>query len=203
MAERTLMARVRQDEGDATTLVVTSPVVGVADGIPHLGVFLNRFDKVLTVKILNQRYTLRLPRDVQGRVVETFIPNAYTAVSFGDALLRIDPRSDLSTDADDAGRGVAAHTAGEASGGDLIRVTSPSEGIFYRRPSPDAPAYVEVGSAITAGTVLGLVEVMKCFNQIAFGGPTLPERGEIAKVLAEDAAEVQFGQELFWVKPLP
>ena len=54
---------------------------------------------------------------------------------------------------------------------------------------------------MTSGTVLGLVEVMKCFNQITYGGPDLPARGTVAQILAEDAAEVQFGQALFRVKP--
>jgi biotin carboxyl carrier protein len=50
--------------------------------------------------------------------------------------------------------------------------------------------------------VLGLVEVMKCFNQITYGGPGLPERGEIVKILGPDTGEVQFGDELFWVRPM-
>ena len=54
---------------------------------------------------------------------------------------------------------------------------------------------------MTAGTVLGLVEVMKSFNQIAYGGPGLPERGTVAKVLVQDAAEVTYGQTLFLIRP--
>lgn len=202
MAERTLIARVRPDAQDPQLLVVASPVVGVADGVPSAGRFLNAFDRVLTLKILNERHTLRLPRDVQGLIVEACIPNAYTPVAYNDALLRIDPRAA----AGGAGAALAADrtraaTAGESAG--LIKITAPSEGIFYRRPAPDAPAYVDVGSPVGAGTVLGLVEVMKCFNPITYGGPGLPERGEIAKVLAPDTGEVQFGDELFWVRPVP
>jgi acetyl-CoA carboxylase biotin carboxyl carrier protein len=80
-------------------------------------------------------------------------------------------------------------------------VKSPSEGIFYRRSAPDSPPFVDIGARVSSGTVLGLVEVMKCFNQIAYGGPGLPEHGEVVKILADDAAEVQFGQPLFWVRP--
>jgi acetyl-CoA carboxylase biotin carboxyl carrier protein len=202
MAERTLIARVQPDTQEPETLVVASPVVGIADGVPRAGTYLNPFDKVLTLRILNERHTLRLPRDVQGRIVEAFIPNAYTAVAFNAALLRIDPRAAQAGDAGAArGEGTGAAT-GDAADANLIRVTAPSEGIFYRRGSPDAPAYVEVGSTVSSGVVLGLVEVMKCFNQITYGGPGFPERGEIVKILAEDSGEVQFGQELFWVKPI-
>jgi biotin carboxyl carrier protein len=199
MAERTLIARVRADEKDPETLIVASPVVAMADGAPRAGAFLNPFDRVISLKVLHQRYALRLPRDVQGRVVESLIPNAFTPIAYNQPLARLDPRAGV------AGAGAAAvggEVAGGAGAAGLLRITAPSEGIFYRRGGPDAPAYVEVGARVGAGTVLGLVEVMKCFNQITYGGPGFPDRGEIVKVLAEDAAEVQFGQELFWVKPL-
>jgi biotin carboxyl carrier protein len=49
--------------------------------------------------------------------------------------------------------------------------------------------------------VLGLVEVMKCFNQIVYVGPGFPDRGTIASVHAEDATEVRFGALLFHVRP--
>ena len=83
---------------------------------------------------------------------------------------------------------------------DLIPVPSPSDGIFYRRSSPESAAYVEVGRPVSKGTVLGLVEVMKSFNQIVYGSPGLPERGVVASVLVEDAAEVRFGQPLFMIR---
>jgi biotin carboxyl carrier protein len=204
MAERTLIARVRPDAQDPQLLVVASPVVGVADGVPRAGRFLNAFDRVLTLKILGERHTLRLPRDVQGLIVEACIPNAYTPVAYNDALLRIDPRGAQAGGADAAGGASTGGTreVGDREGAGLIKITAPSEGIFYRRSGPDAPAYVEVGSPVGAGTVLGLVEVMKCFNQITYGGPGLPERGEIVKILAPDTGEVQFGDELFWVRPI-
>jgi acetyl-CoA carboxylase biotin carboxyl carrier protein len=202
MAERTLIARVRADEKDPATLIVASPVVALADGAPKPGAFLNPLDRILSLKVLHQRYALRLPRDVQGRIVEALIPNELTPVAYHQPLARLDPRAAVGGDAAIAGAGTGARVAGEAGAAGLIPVSAPSEGIFYRRPTPDAPAYVDVGTAIGPGTVLGLVEVMKCFNQITFGGHGFPERGEIVKVLAEDAAEVRFGQELFWVKPL-
>ena len=204
MAERTLIARVRADEENPGTLIVASPVVAMADGAPKPGAFLNPLDRVISLKVLHQRYALRLPRDVQGRVVEALIPNAFAPVAYDQPLARLDPRAAQGGDpawAASAGAG-ALGMAGEAGATGLIHITAPSEGIFYRRPTPDAPAYVEAGAPVVSGTVLGLVEVMKCFNQITYGGPGFPERGEIVKVLAEDAAEVQFGQALFWVKPL-
>ncbi|MFH1419152.1 MAG: biotin/lipoyl-containing protein [Planctomycetota bacterium] len=199
MAEKTLIANVQQDERDPETLLVTSPAVGMADGAPKVGRFLNASDRVNTMKILNVRYVLRLPRDVHGRLTEVFIPNSLTPVAYGQPLARLDPRV-LEAGAD-AAAGRDGATAGEAQDTGLISIEAPSDGIFYSRPSPDSPPYVEVGSPVTTGSILGLVEIMKCFHQITYGGVELPEKGEIVKIMVNDAAEVRFGQPLFLVKP--
>lgn len=202
MAEKTLIAKVANDDNDPDTLLVTSPVVGMADGAPKVGLFLNPFDQVITMKVLNQRYVLRLPRNVHGQVTETFIPNAYTPVAYGQSIARVDPRvltGGPQASGTTPGAGVAT---GEAADSDLITVKAPSDGIFYRRPSPDSPSYVEVGSKVSTGGMLGLVEIMKCFHQITYGGLGLPENGQVVKILAEDAAEVGFGQPLFHIKPM-
>ena len=47
-----------------------------------------------------------------------------------------------------------------------IEIRSQLPGIFYRKPSPDEPNFKEVGDAVEAGDAIGLVEVMKTFNQI-------------------------------------
>jgi acetyl-CoA carboxylase biotin carboxyl carrier protein len=202
MAEKTLIANVRADEDGSGTLLVASPVVGRANNAPRAGVFLNPFDPVLTIEILNRRFTLRLPRDVQGRVVQTFLPRALTSVAYNDPLVRLDPHAlEHGIVSAEAAPGTGS-SATEAAAEGMIVVSAPSEGIFYRRPTPESEPYVEEGSKVTSGSVLGLVEVMKCFNQIAYGGPGYPERGEIARIFVDDNAEVRFGQALFWVKPL-
>ena len=201
MPEKTLIARVRPDQEAPERRVVSSPVVGMLDGLPRSGIFLNALDVVSTVKILGTRYTLRLPRDVQGRVVEVFVPNALTPVAFDHPLLSLDPRGAAG---DRGGDWVPGANSGGVLEGEegTLTVASPSEGIFYRRPSPEAPPYVERGARIGSGTVLGLVEVMKCFNQITYGGPGWPPSGEIVQILVEDSVEVQFGQPLFRIRPI-
>ncbi len=49
---------------------------------------------------------------------------------------------------------------------DYATVNAPLTGIFYRSPSPQAPAFLQVGSQVTEGDVIGLIEAMKLFNEI-------------------------------------
>ncbi|MDE2577812.1 MAG: acetyl-CoA carboxylase biotin carboxyl carrier protein [Hyphomicrobiales bacterium] len=70
-------------------------------------------------------------------------------------------------------------------------VKSPMVGTAYRRPSPDAKAFIEVGSVVKAGEKLLLVEAMKTFNEI------LSDRGgTVREILVEDGQPVEFGQAL-------
>ena len=195
MNEHRLVARVDHDE-DGQGFMVRSPAVGVVDAIPRLGLYMNPEEPFLVLRVLGQRNILVLPRGVQGRVTEQFITGTTVPVDFNQPLFHLGLGAEAASEAEAAAGGAGAG----AAGGDLIPVPSPSEGIFYRKPSPESPPYVEEGSEITKGTVIGLVEVMKSFNQITYGGPTLPKRGTVARVLVEDSTEVTFGQPLVLIK---
>jgi acetyl-CoA carboxylase biotin carboxyl carrier protein len=69
-------------------------------------------------------------------------------------------------------------------------------GTFYRAPSPEASAYVEVGSEVTTETVVGIIEAMKVMNEIKS-----EVKGVVTQVLIENAKPVEFGQPLFKVRP--
>ena len=84
-------------------------------------------------------------------------------------------------------------SAPEKPGADDERavVVSPTVGIFYRAPEPDAPPYVEVGQVVEAGATIGLVEVMKMFTAVRAEIP-----GRVAEVLVENGQQVERGQHL-------
>lgn len=195
MPNERLVARV-ENQPDGSFLIC-APTVGVVDGIPQKGVYLNAMEGFTAISIVGRRHTMQLPHKVQGRVVECFIEDTSTPVEYDQPLVRLSQIAEEAV----ATSGADPSGAGGAVDSDLIPVTAPSDGVFYRKPGPDSPCYVEEGSAVAPGTVLGLVEVMKSFNQIAYGGTGLPERGTIAKILAEDSSEVAFGQTLFLVRP--
>lgn len=77
-----------------------------------------------------------------------------------------------------------------------ITVKSPIIGTFYRKPSPDKPSFVEVGSTIKTGDVLCIIEAMKLFNEIES-----EVTGKVVKVLVDDSSPVEFDQPLFLVDP--
>ncbi|WP_026452077.1 acetyl-CoA carboxylase biotin carboxyl carrier protein [Aequorivita capsosiphonis] len=78
----------------------------------------------------------------------------------------------------------------------LITIKSPIIGTFYRKPSPDKPVFVEVGTTINTGDVLCVIEAMKLFNEIES-----EVSGKIVKVLVDDSSPVEFDQPLFLVDP--
>ena len=77
----------------------------------------------------------------------------------------------------------------------LKDIVSPMVGTFYRSPSPDAPAFVDVGKQVNEDTVVCIIEAMKVMNEIK-----AETSGVIAEVVAENSKPVQFGQVLFRVK---
>jgi len=77
-----------------------------------------------------------------------------------------------------------------------VTIKSPIIGTFYRRPSPDKPLFVEVGSTIKVDDTVCIIEAMKLFNEIES-----EISGKIVKILVEDATPVEFDQPLFLVDP--
>lgn len=74
-------------------------------------------------------------------------------------------------------------------------VKSPIVGTFYRAPAPDADNYVDIGSSVSPGTVLCIVEAMKLMNEIE-----CDISGKIAKVMVENGQPVEYNQVLFLVE---
>lgn len=77
----------------------------------------------------------------------------------------------------------------------LKTITAPMVGTFYKSPSPEESAYVQVGDQVTADTTVCILEAMKLFNEIQ-----AEVAGEIVEILVEDGQMVEYGQALFKVK---
>lgn len=77
-----------------------------------------------------------------------------------------------------------------------VTIKSPMIGTFYRSPSPDKDAFVQVGDSVQKGSPVCIIEAMKLFNEIES-----EISGKIVKVLVDDASPVEYDQPLFLVDP--
>ena len=92
-----------------------------------------------------------------------------------------------------AAPGAAAPAAAPVAEG--AEITSPMVGTFYRKPAPDAPDFVEVGTTVSVGQTVCIIEAMKVMNEIK-----AEKSGTICALVAEDGAPVQYGDVLFRIK---
>jgi acetyl-CoA carboxylase biotin carboxyl carrier protein len=94
------------------------------------------------------------------------------------------------------GAPAVVETEAEAARRNFLEVTSPMVGTFYRAPAPEAPAYVEVGSHVTKGQTLCILEAMKLMNELES-----EMDGVVREILVANADPVEYGQVLFRIEP--
>lgn len=181
--------------------IILSPGVGTYLNPPRLGTFLFAGMPAGTLKILNTYYELVIPEGISGRVMtnKTNHRDVVSNVEYGQELFRLNPAPGAIETITEK---VLADATGEntANEEDGYVITAFTTGIFYAKPSPDAPPFVTVGQEIEKGKALGLIEVMKTFNHIVFHGTDRSHSGIIKKIYVQDAQEVKLGQPLFLIE---
>ncbi len=111
-------------------------------------------------------------------------------------LLAALPSGQIAAAAPAAAAPVAAIAAPvEAPAAEGTEITSPMVGTYYQKPAPDAPNFVEIGTAVSVGQTLCIIEAMKVMNEIK-----AEKSGTICAVLVEDSNPVQYGDVLFRIK---
>ena len=78
----------------------------------------------------------------------------------------------------------------------LHMVHSPIVGTYYESPSPGSPPFVKVGDQVEAGQILCIVEAMKLMNEIEADAA-----GEIVRMLVKNGQPIEYGQDLFAIRP--
>jgi acetyl-CoA carboxylase biotin carboxyl carrier protein len=188
MSARTILARLETDEEGVTR--VLAPGVGWWSHLPPPGVLLGPGSAIGSLSQLNRHSRLLLPDKAVGGIAVGIPRKRALAVEFGQLLFTMTPVGAASQQ---------RAAAGDMGGGDEVAagsgsIVSPTDGVFYRKSSPDAAPFIEVGSRIRPGDPIGLVEVMKTFNQILYEGPGCSEEAEVVEIRCEDAEEVSAGQ---------
>lgn len=135
--------------------------------------------------------------DVLGRRTTLIAPQAYGvvdgeprphAVSYGEPLLVLDTSMQI------AGASAVATTEAQAATGLVFR--APTSGRFYSRSAPGKPAFVSVGDELGPNATVCLLEVMKTFHRVTYGGPGLPERAKVREILVADGDDITAGAAL-------
>jgi acetyl-CoA carboxylase biotin carboxyl carrier protein len=195
---RTLEALI---ETDKTQLKILSPIVGYYSDSPKSGAFLSGRALIGRIKRLNTSYEIVLPEKVQGQVRADEKKDLIFVANYRDELFRLNTETTLFSDSQaevEATSKIEAGASGISEKGFVVTAFTP--GIFYARPSPDAPTFVSEGQTIEKGKALGLIEIMKTFNYIFFQGTGTSDKGIVKKMYVKDAQEIKLGQPLFLIE---
>jgi biotin carboxyl carrier protein len=194
MSRPAIPALVAEDGPGGT--VLRAPKLGLWSDHPEDGALVQPGSAVGTLVQLRRRYVLLVPEGVSGRVAIEGRPHDAVPVEYGEVLFRVTPL------AGPLAAVAPAQAVSAAAAKGSHEVVAPTDGVFYRAPAIGAKPYVAVGDRLTAGQPVGLIEVMKTFNPIAYGGAGLPDDAEIVEILASDGQEVRAGQALVLVRRL-
>ena len=189
-----IQARVVEVDG---VVRVLSPAVGVWSGIPGEGALVGAVGSIGALRRLHRTFVIRLPRGIAGRVVGTDGLSHRVAVGYGDELFRIEPIGEGAR-SERTSNGLSGSDGSLSEGEHAI--VAPTDGIYYSRPTPDAAPFVTVGCRLHRGQPVGLVEVMKTFNQILYDGDGLSEEVEVVDIRVADGDEIEAGSVLIVVK---
>ncbi len=175
---------------DAGLLEVTAPSVGLVRDLPKVGSLVRSGMVMGRLEILGQLSDIVAPKGAYGIVTEHAQPEfARAPVGYKTVLVTLDPEAAGS----DAAEGLGG---AEGTAADGLLLKAPMGGRFYIRPSPDKPPFVKVGDTLGEGTTIGLIEVMKTFNRVTYGGDGLPERAKVKAILVTDDEDIDAGQAL-------
>ena len=176
-------------DGERATLVAPQPgyfTPALADGD-----LVARGHTLGDLEVLGRRIRVVAP-DVHGLAVAAGGPRA---VAFGDPLVEVDASAQLGGHA-----GAAQSQAASAATGLVFR--APTSGRFYSKSAPDKPVFVKAGDELAPGATVCLLEVMKTFHRVTYGGAGVPERARVREVLVADGADVTQGDPLLALDPI-
>ncbi len=173
-------------EQDGTLFHLRAPTVGRWRDAPAEGSLIKPGFSLGFVDTLGVLHRLVAPPGAVG-VVTAREGNAKAPgdVAYGDVLLTLDL---------EAATGSAAAAAVEATADVTgLAFRSPLSGRFYLRPSPDQPPFVSSGDTIKVGQTVALLEVMKTFNRVTYGGDGLPPTATVVEVVPENESDLDQG----------
>jgi acetyl-CoA carboxylase biotin carboxyl carrier protein len=190
----TMTARlVREPEGK---LRLEAPTVGLYRGAPPPGSLVAAGATIGQLEILGVLHHLVAPAGATGLVLAHDGPRlTRRPVGHGDLLVALDPDAGLTPKAT-----TTAASSTQTGHGTLV-YRAPTSGRFYTRTGPGKPPLVQVGDTIRGGQAIALIEVMKTFGRLHYGGDGLPDPARVTAILVRDEEDVAAGDPLLELEP--
>jgi acetyl-CoA carboxylase biotin carboxyl carrier protein len=185
-----LAATAREDGG---AIAIASPSIGWWQPAVSIGSIVRGGEVLGLLDVLGTTHEVIAPPEARGAVIEGARGAARIAVGFGATLVVLDPRG-VGESAAVAGAQAAAEQQG-------LVFAAPLSGRFFAKPGPGKPPFVAVGAEIAPGQTICMLEVMKTFNRVTYGGAGLPERARVTAILVADEEDVTMGQAILRLEP--
>jgi len=168
---------------DGNLIHILAPSVGQWRNAPAEGSLIKPGFSLGFIETLGVLHRVVAPAGAVGVVVgRDGNATAPGHVAFGDVLLTLDLEA--------ATGSVAAADAEADVDASGLAFRSPLSGRFYSRPAPDQPPFVKVGDTVKVGQTVALLEVMKTFNRVTYGGDGLPETATVVAVVPENESDL-------------
>lgn len=167
--------------------ILRSPTVGIWRFPPPGGRPLAPGMSMGELEQLGRRFTLLVPEGARGVVVRRDDPRRILGVEYGQVLVVLEALEDahsIETEGD------------QTSHPDRLQFRTALSGRFYDRPSPEAAPFVKPGGQIQTGQTVALLEIMKTFHRVTYGGPNLPTEAVIVAVIPRNGDDVAAGDPL-------
>jgi acetyl-CoA carboxylase biotin carboxyl carrier protein len=171
-----------------------APTVGLYRGEPRPGTLVGPDQPIGQLEILGVLHHILAPAEATGLVLppETRNQPRRRPVEHGSLLVLLDPEAATAG----AVQGASPGLRGAASTSALV-FRAPTAGRWYTRPGPGKPPLIEVGTLVEHGQAVGLIEVMKTFSRLHYGGEGLPLRARVRVIVMKDEEDVAAGDALF------
>ena len=166
---------------------LASPAPGMFRAAVATGSYITPEDPVGTLAMLGRTLQLHVPAGVAGYITGKLLGAG--ALEYGAVIATLQPMAAAGTASIAATAQQSAQTAG-------LVFRAPTSGRFYGRAAPDKPPFVSAGDELASGATICLLEVMKTFHRVHYGGDALPERARVRDVLVKDGDDVNAGDPL-------
>ena len=187
------------EDGAGQRWTLRSPAPGWFRPLAPLAAWCTPGTPIGTLDVLGRTHLLVVPPGIAGLTETPETPaDAHApalsprAVAYRDPIVRLSSRAQPGA----LSPGAAAPASATAPTADGLVFRAPTSGRFYGRSAPDKPPFVAPGTQLAHGATICLLEVMKTFHRVTYGGPGLPGTARVRSVLVADGDDVNAGDPL-------